>query len=119
MKHSIPCPECDSRGLKTSLEEAESGKIYRCPRCGSRFARSEKPVRELAQGCGFVIFMEICCTLLFVLFVMLSPTNPPWYYFAIGLVVLLVMLVLLSKAVFSRMADKINASSLRRINDED
>jgi CDP-diglyceride synthetase len=63
--------------------------------------------------------MGVCSTVLFVLFIVISPSNPPWYYFVIGLVVLLVIHALMSKTVFSQMADGLNMKNLRKINDED
>jgi predicted RNA-binding Zn-ribbon protein involved in translation (DUF1610 family) len=119
MAHSIPCPECHSTGVKASLEEVESGKIYKCPHCSSRFRHVNEPNRGIAQGYGFGIFMGICSTVLFVLFIVISPSNPPWYYFVIGFVVLLVIHALMSRTVFSPMADDMNMKNLRKINDED
>ena len=66
-----------------------------------------------------MILMGICSTVLFVLFMVISPSNPPWYYFVIGLAVLIGVHQLMSRTIFKRMADEVNMMNLRRIDDED
>jgi hypothetical protein len=115
--HPVPCPECDSKGLKASLEEAVAGEIYKCPQCGSQFKQVNESIQGMIQGCGFGSFMGICSTVLFLLFIAVSPDNAPWYYLVIGVIVLLGIYALLSKTVFSRMADLSNMKNLEKIND--
>jgi hypothetical protein len=117
MMHPVPCPECDSKGLKASLEEAASGEIYMCPHCGSQFKQVNEPVRGMIQGCGLGSFMGICSIVLFLLFIVVSPDNDPWYYLVIGVLVLLGIYALLSKAVFTRMVDSSNMKNLEKIHD--
>jgi uncharacterized paraquat-inducible protein A len=49
MKHAIPCPECDSTGMKVTLEEVDCDKTFRCPHCGSRFGHGKaNPLQAIA-----------------------------------------------------------------------
>lgn len=117
MTQAVPCPECDSKGMKSSLAESASGELYLCPHCGSQFKQVDEPNQGMVQGCGFGVLTGICSTLLFFLFLVVSPENAPWYYFGVGLLVLIGMDALLSKTVFRRMADSANMNNLEKINE--
>ncbi len=117
MRQPIPCPECHSKGLKVSLNEAVSGKTYMCPHCYSQFKQVNESVQGMIQGCFFGSFMSIFSIALFFAFMVVSPDNAPWYYLVIGLFVLLGIYVILSKTVFSRVADFINMKNLVKIDD--
>ena len=70
------------------------------------------------QGCGFVSFIGLCPSVLFLLFIVVSPYNPPWYYFVIGVILLVGIDALLSKIVFSRMMDSAIMKNLEKINQQ-
>jgi hypothetical protein len=98
MKQSIPCPDCASTGMKAILEEVGRDETLKCPHCGSRFRHgNEKPLHAVAQGCGFFVLMGICGIVPFFVFLLVSPMNPPWYYFVFGLIVLLLVSWLITK----------------------
>lgn len=117
MANLIQCPECAATGVITNLEEEEGGETFRCPNCSARFSCSR--ATSILKGAGFGMFMGVCSSVLFGLLLIVSPMNAPWYYFAVGLAVLIGAYELLSRTVFQKMVNRINQSSLRKINGED
>jgi len=114
-KPAMRCPECES----PRLEEVVPSTIFKCSHCNSRFTLDKPSIQEVAPALGFGMIMPLFGTVLFFLFLHVSPSNPPWIYIVTGLVVVVAIYQVVSGTVFARMANHISKESLRKINDDD